>query len=209
MKMFTRDLLLQGPPTAVREWATGIADAYEAATGKAVAVWTGIAGGTAGHYSWSMPVDGAATLVEGTTAAFADEAYLARIEEGRSFMAGLPRDTIYRSYTPVPDGDSEPGNVAMATTAVAGAGSLGEAVGWGIEVAQHVSGLTGIPTVLLGNSAGGFSRLTWMGVAQDAAAADAADDAMQADDEYRKMVARGGPYFVDGSGRTQLFLRIG
>lgn len=209
MKMFTRDLVLMGPPVAVREWATSVADAYEAATGNAVAVWASIAGGTSGHHTWSMPVEGSATLLEGTMAAFADDAYLAKVEEGRSFFAGAPHDTLYRAYTPVPDGEGEPGNVAMVTTAVARAGSLGEAVGWGAEAAGHVSELTGIPTVLMGSSAGGFSRLTWIGVAEDAAAADAADDAMQADDEYRKMIARGGQHFVDGSARSQLFLRIG
>ena len=209
MKMFTRDLILMGPPVEVRDWATSVADAYEAATGADVAVWTSIVGGTSGHFTWSMPVEGSAALLEGTMAAFADEAYLAKLEEGRSYLAGAAQDTLYRAYTPVPDGEGEPGNVAMVTTAVAGAGSLGEAVGWGIEAATHVSKLTGIPTVLMGNSAGGFSRLTWIGVAEDAAAADAADDAMQADDEYRKLIARGGQHFVDGSARSQLFLRIG
>ena len=209
MKMFTRDLVLMGPPVAVRDWATSVAESFEATTGHAVAVWTSIAGGTNGHHTWSMPVEGSAQLVEATMTAFADEGYLAKVEEGRSHFAGPPQDTLYRAYTPVPDGEGGPGNVAMVTTAVAGAGSLGEAVGWGVEAAGHVSKLTGIPTVLMGSSAGGFSRLTWIGVAEDAAAADAADDAIQADDEYRKLIARGGQHFVDGSARSQVFLRIG
>ena len=209
MKMFTRDMILNGPPVAVREWAVGIARAYEEVTGNDLAVWTSLAGGINGHTTWSMPVEGAATLTAAAEQAFADEGYLARIEEGRGFFRGEPHDTLYRAYTPVPDGRGEPGNVAVVTSATAAAGNLGAAVGWGMEAAEHVAKVAGVETVLLGNSAGSFSRLTWITVVEDAAAADAMDDATSDDEGYRKLVARGGPYFVDDSARTQLFLRIG
>lgn len=73
---------------------------------------------------------------------------------------------------------------------------------------ERVRQLTGIPSILLGAAAGSFSRLTWMGVAPDARAADEASRTMNADDGYLKLIARGGQYFVDRSARTQLFLRI-
>lgn len=208
-KMFTRDMVLFGPPTPVREWAVGIARKFEQVTGREVAVWTSLAGGTNGHYTWSMPLDGANDIVEFTMQAFGDQDYLDLIEEGRQFFTGPAHDTIYRPYRPVHDQGSEIGNVAVVTTAESKAGSLGHAVGWGIETAEYVSRLTGIETALLGNSAGRFSRLTWMGVAEDAAAADAASDTWSQDDEYLKLIARGGGYFVSGSARTQFFLRIG
>lgn len=209
MKMFTRDMVLNGPPVAVREWAVGIARAYEEVTGQELAVWTSLAGGTSGHHTWSMPVAGAATVTEAAQQALADDGYLAMIEEGRGFFVGQPHDTIYRAYTPVPEGRGEPGNVAVVTSATAAAGSLGAAVGWGIEAAEYVARVADVETVLLGSSAGTFGRLTWMTVVEDAAAADAMDDATSEDEGYRKLVARGGPNFVDGSARTQLFLRIG
>ena len=209
MKMFTRDMILSGPAVAVREWAVGIARSYEDVTGHDISVWTSLAGGTAGHYTWSMSVEGAATLTENAEKALADADYLAKGEQGRPFFVGQPRDTIYRAYTPVPDGDSEPGNVAVVTSAVAAAGSLGAAVGWGVEATELVSRVAGVDAVMFGSSAGDFSRLTWITVVEDAAAADAMDDATADDEEYRKLIARGGSNFVDGSGSTQLYLRIG
>ncbi len=209
-KMLTRDAVLMGPPGEVRGWAVGVAGAFETATGRRVGVWSSIVGGVTGHVSWSMPVGGAAEMVQLTATAFDDDAYLASIEEGRHLMAGPAKDTLYRPYGGAefdPD-QGEAGNVAIVTTATARAGSLGEAVGWGLEAAEYVGQLTGIPTVLLGNAAGRFSRLTWMGVAEDAAAADAAQDAWATDDGYRKLIARGGDHFVDGSARTQLFARL-
>lgn len=209
-KMLTRDAVLMGPPTQVRGWAVGVAAAFEEATGRRVGVWSSIVGGVAGHVTWSMALSGAADMMQLTAAAFDDDAYLASVEEGREFMVGPAKDTLYRPYTEAdfdPD-QGEAGNVAVVTTATARAGSLGEAVGWGLEAAEYVGQLTGIPTVLLGNAAGRFSRLTWMGVAEDGAAADAAQDAWASDDGYRKLVARGGDHFVDGSARTQMFARL-
>lgn len=208
MEMFTRDMVLAGPPGEVRDWAASIASAFGDATGTTPSVWTSIVGGTAGHHTWSMPVDGAGDVVDLTMQALADDTYLAAIEDGRQFFTGQPRDTLYRAYGEPADDTSQPGSIAMVTTADAEAGSLGHAVGWGLEVNEYVSRLTGVPSVLLGSAAGSFSRLTWMGIAPDARAADEASRRMNADDGYLKLIARGGQYFVDRSARTQLFLRI-
>ena len=209
MEMFTRDVLLSGPPADVRAWAIGIAESFGEATGRTPEVWTCIAGGTIGHHTWSMPCDGSAELIELSMQALADEAYLAKIEEGRPFFVGQPRDTIHRAFNDVGPADSEPGHVCNVTTAVASAGSLGQAVGWGLETAEYVTRLTGVDAAFLGTAAGNFSRLTWMSVVDSARKADEATRTINADDGYLKLIGRGGQYFVDGSARTMLFLRVG
>lgn len=208
MELFTRDLVLSGPLTEVRNWAAGVAQAFGEATGRTPNVWTSVAGGTAGHYSWGMQVDGAAEIIELTMIALADESYLSKVEEGRHLFTDQPRDTIYRPFTEMGEDRTRPGNVASITTAVASAGSLGDAVGWGIEINEYVQRLTGMYSVVLGTAAGGFSTLTWMGIAKDAEQADEADRKLQQDEGYLKLIARGGPYFQDGSANTQIFLRI-
>lgn len=207
-KLFTRDMVLMGPPLALREWATGIAQTFEEVTGREVAVWTNLAGGRSGHFTWALPVEGSADVVDFSMVALQEPAYLKKIEEGREFFTGPAIDTIYRPYTNVQSFDSEPGNVCAVTTAESKAGSLGHAVGWGIETAEYVTRLTGIDTAMLGHAAGRFSTLTWMAVAPDAAAADKAMDTYSSDDEYLKLISRGGGFFVSGSARTQLFLRV-
>lgn len=210
MKLFTRDVVLQGPPAEVRAWATSIAARYTEVTGNAVDVWANLAGGTTGHVSWTMTVEGAATIMEASPKVLADAGYLTKLGEGRDFVTGPGVDRMYRPYNGELGGEGgAPGNVAVVTSATARAGSLGEAVAWGMESAGYVSELTGIPTLLLGTVAGGFSDLLWVGVAEDAAAADAAMDAWSADEGYRDLLRKGGDHFVDGSALTQLFQRIG
>lgn len=209
MELFTRDMVLSGPPADVRAWAVGIADAFEAATGRHVNTWTSVAGGIAGHYSWGYQVDGAAEIIANSMTAMADEAYLAKVEEGRQFFDGQPRDTIYRAFADMGEDRTRVGNIAMITQATAKAGSLGHAVGWGMEISEYVQRLTGLYNVLLGSPAGPYSTLVWMGIAKDAQEADQADRLMRSDDEYLKLIARGGDFFQDGSANTQLFLRVG
>ena len=102
-----------------------------------------------------------------------------------------------------------PGNTLMVTVATARAGKLGDAVAWGVEAAQHVEGLIGRPTVLAVPTVGPFSQLVWMTAARDAAEADENIARTNADDGYRKLLARGGELFVDGSSNQELFVRIG
>lgn len=208
MELFTRDLVLAGPPSEVRAWAGRIAEAYGGVTGKQPAVWVSIAGGTVGHHTWSMPVEGTGEIVDLSMQVLQDADYLAAVEEGRPFFQGAPKDSLYRPFVGTPAFETEVGNVCLVTAADAKAGHIGDAVGWGLEMAQHVTQLTGIEQVLLGNAAGSYSRLTWMGVAQDAREADQADRRARADDGYQKLIARGGGLFADRSGRSQWFLRI-
>lgn len=209
MELFTRDMVLSGPPADVRQWAVEVAEAFEDATGRQINVWTSVAGGIAGHYSWGYQVDGSADVIANSMTAMADRTYLAKVEEGRQYFDGHPRDTIYRAYGKLTEDRTRVGNVAMITQATAKAGSLGHAVGWGIEISEYVQRLTGVYNVLLSSPAGSFSQLTWMGIAKDAAQADEADRRMRTDDEYLKLISRGGEFFQDGSGHTQLFLRVG
>ena len=208
MELFTRDAVLAGPPADVRAWAVGVAEAFEASTGKQINTWTSVAGGTTGHYSWGAQVDGAAEVLDNNMTALADEDYLARVEEGRQFLTGQPRDTLYRAFGDLGEDQTRPGNIAYITTATAQAGSIGDAVGWGLEVSEYVQRVTGLYSVLLGTAAGPFAALTWMGIAKDMDAADQAQRTINADEGYLKLIARGGDYFQSGSARTQYFLRI-
>lgn len=208
MELFTRTAVLEGPPMAAREWAAEIAQAYTAACGKEVAVWSHVVGGTPGTMTWALELDGAAELLELSAVALADEAYLATIERGRDHLTGAMTDTMLRAFGHPSAYEGGPGDVCRVNTAVSQSGSLGHAVGWGLEIAEYVSRFTGIETNLWGTTAGRFSRLTWIAITDDARAADEADRSLNRDDEYLKLIARGGGYFQDGSARSTLFARI-
>lgn len=207
MELFTRDLVLFGPAAEINAWVTKVSESFEEKTGRETAVWVSMAGGKLGHHTWSMAVDGSADLLDLRMRVLGDADYLSTVEEGRHLFRGTPYDTLYRPYGDAPIRMGAAGSVCTVTRADAAAGQLGEAVGWGLEIAHHVETLTGVPTVLMSSPAGHFSRLTWLAVAEDARTADEADRQARADDGYRKLLARGGSLFVPGSGRSQWFLR--
>lgn len=209
MQMLTRDMVLMGPPRSVSSWSTTVAERFTSVTGKQVETWQSLVGGHAGHVTWSMAVEGAAELLELSGRAMADDEYAAMIEAGRELFTGPARDTLYRALTPVPDGGTRPGNALMVTVATPKAGKLGDAIGWGVEAAQHVEGLIGRPTMLAMPTVGPFSQLVWMTASRDVAEADANLARTNGDDGYQKLVARGGDLFVDGSGHQEMFVRIG
>lgn len=209
MELFSRDMVLTGPPADTRTWAVEIAAAFEQATGRHVNTWMCVNGGTPGHFSWGYQVDGNADALANGMKAMEDADYRAKIEEGRQFFDGPARDTLYRAFGPLSEDQTRVGNAAQITRATAKAGSLGHAVGWGMEISDYVARTTGMYNVLLSSPYGPFSELTWMGIAKDVAQADEADRKIRQDDEYLKLIARGGDFFQDGSGHTSLFLRIG
>ena len=208
MQMLTRDMVLEGPPLAVRLWATDMAERFTAVTGKEVETWQSLVGGSPGHYSWSMRVEGAAELLALSQQVMADEGYVHAIETGRAFFDGPAVDTLYQPLSAMPDAGTRPGNTLFVTVATARAGMLGDAASWAVEVAQHVESLTERPMIVVAPTVGRFSELVWLTAARDAAEADQNIARTNSDDGYRKMVARGGELFVDGSARQEMLVRV-
>ena len=97
---------------------------------------------------------------------------------------------------------------AVVTNAVIANGQYAEAVGWGIDVAQHVTTLTGMPVGLMMQEYGTFGQLTWIGIGADAAAIDASAAATNGDAEYIKKMSAAGNLFVPGSGQRSLATRV-
>ena len=106
-------------------------------------------------------------------------------------------------------GDPPPvGSMAVVTNAVVANGQHAEAVGWGIEVAQHVTSLTGMPIGLMMQEYGAFGQLAWIGIGADAAAVDASAAATNGDADYITMLSAAGNLFVPGSGQRSLVTRV-
>ena len=97
------------------------------------------------------------------------------------------------------------GAVAVTTTATAAVDRMGEAVAWSIEIAQHVEAVIGSPIAVLIDSYGTMGQITWIGVTEHVAAADAAAEKSAVDASYIGKLADIAGLFIPGSGhRTQL-----
>ena len=107
-------------------------------------------------------------------------------------------------------GDAPPvGSVAVITTAVIAAGKYGDGVGWGLDVAAHVTKVSGMPVGFYSDLYGTFGQVTWIGVAADSAAVDASNANFNVDPEYLAKLSASGGLFVEGSGHRSLATRLG
>ena len=101
------------------------------------------------------------------------------------------------------------GSLAVVTSAVMANGRYADAIGWGVDVAQHVEKLTGMTTAFLTNEFGPFGRVTWIGVLPNAAAADASSATVNGDADYLTKLHHAADLFLPGSGHRTLLTRVG
>ena len=209
MQLFTRQLLTTGPAGDSLAWATEIASAASAKMGTEIAVWSAAFGAPVGALAFTMRVEGVADLMEKAAPLADDAGYQAILAKGAEITVGPPED---RLATPLHGdlGDPPPvGSWAVVTNAVIANGRYEEAVGWGIDVADHVTSLSGMPVGLMMQEYGTFGQLTWIGIGADAAAVDASAAATNGDASYVKKLSAAGDLFVPGSGQRSLVTRLG
>ena len=212
MYLFTRTGTLGGDPNGAMAWAIKVGGAASAASGRQINTWVAQFGFPVGTVVWSAWLDGHADLTSafGPLATHAD--YQAAANEGVAFQT-TPHESALRQVVsggPV-EGAEGPGlgSVATVTTAVALGGKMAAVIAWGVEVAAIASSVSGLPVSFLVDSYGTFGQVTWIGGAVDMAAADAANDAMNASADYMKAVDGGTDLFVPASGHRALYTRIG
>ena len=208
MQLFTRQVMTVGPADVAAAWATEMAALVSAKTGTEVALWAAGFGAPIGAMAFTIRVEGIADLMAKTAPVAGDADYQTKLAAGADIVAGPPQDSL---ATPLHGdlGDPPPvGAVATVTTALIANGQYAEAVGWGIDVAQHVTSLTGLPVTVMMQEYGAFGQLTWIGVGADAAAIDASSAATNGDAGYIEKLSAAGNLFVPGSGHRSLLTRI-
>lgn len=208
MQLFTRQVMTAGPPGAALEWATEIRAAASKGMGTEVSLWAAGFGAPIGAMAFTARVEGIADLTTRAAPMLADADYGKLLAKGAELMAAPPQDSL---ASPLHGdlGDPPPvGSVAMVTNAQIANGKYAEAVGWGIDVANHVTALSGMPVALLMQEYGPFGTLTWIGIGADAAAVDASAAATNGDAEYIAKLSAAGDLFVPGSGHRSLASRV-
>lgn len=208
MQLFTRQVLMTGDPAQASAWAGEVAAMASAKMGTEVSVWAAGFGAPLGAMAFTARVDGIADLMAKSVPLGGDAAYMAKVAEGRAKMAAPPEDSL---ATPLHGelGDPPPiGSFAVVTNAVIANGKFAEAVGWGIDIAQHVTSLTGMPVGLMMQEFGTFGQLTWIGISADAAGVDASAAASGGDADYIAKLSAAGDLFVAGASHRSLVTRI-
>lgn len=209
MQLFSRQVMTAGPAAAVADWGSKIAAAASSGMGTEVALWAAGFGAPIGAMAFTARVDGLADLAAKAAPLANDAAYQQLLAEGAGMMAAPPQDSLATPLHGDMDGPPPPvGSFAVVTSAAIGNGKYAEAVGWGIDVAQHVTAISGTPVSMLMQEYGPFGVLTWIGVSADAAGVDAAAAKTNTDADYIAKLSAAGDLFVPGSGTRTLLTRI-
>lgn len=164
-----------------------------------------------GTVIWSAIVEGRAQLMESQAQLMATPGYhelAARAGEWASPFGA--HDTLRNLVhaTQEPGGPPEVGSVSNVVTATPNNGKLAEAMAWGVEVADLYTSITGAGVGFLADAYGTFGQMTWLAGFDNAAAADEAEDKLNASAEYMGAINSAGDLFVAGSGEQRMIVRV-
>ncbi len=208
MDLFSRSVLLTGAPAEYMTYAADMRSYVSDKVGQEIALWSVAFGAPRGTMTYTARVDGLAGVHAMNTTLLGDADYMAKLGAGAAMGGGMAEDTLLQPLHGEL-GDPPPvGSVATVTTAVVGNGAYADAVGWGIETAQLVESISGTPTVFGMSAFGTFGQVTWINIAADAAAADAAGQAVNANADYMGRLSAIGGLFVPASGHRALAIRV-
>jgi hypothetical protein len=209
MYLFSRLATLRGNQRNSLAWAATMNGYVDAHSDHNLSLWRADFGYPVGTVAWSAWVESHADLNAGFAKLAEDDGYFKLLDDGQEFLTEAPQDTLRQALHGGPADAPPPiGAVTTVTTAVVAGGKYDDGVSWGVEMAQLVEEVTKNPTLFLLDAYGTFGQVTWLSGAPDLAAADAANDAINANDKYMKSLGDVGDLFVPASGHRSLVTRI-
>ena len=173
-----------------------------AITGHEIFVWSTIFSPDAPTVSWSARIEHLADLGAMDDALFAVEGFAQFVEDTDGLFVGPTSDLISQVVRGAPTGP--PKAYVQATRAVCANGSLGEAMGLGVEIAETAERITGVPVIFVAAASGAYGAVGWISTVDDLAEVEAADAALMANDEWVKLLDRGGHAFAPGASTVML-----
>ncbi len=208
MQLFSRQLMTAGPPGEAAAWAIEMAAEATTKMGTEVALWAAGFGAPIGAMLFTVRVEGIADLTTRAAPLAEDADYQAKVAKGADIVVGPAQDSL---ATPLHGelGDPPPvGSFAVVTNVQIANGKYAEAVGWGIDIAQHVTSITDMPVGVMMQEYGPFGTMTFVGISHDAAGVDASAAATNGDADYIAKLSAAGDMFVPGSGQRMLLTRV-
>jgi len=208
MLLFSRVLTLTGSPRRVMPFAAEVTGYVNSHSSLQLSCWAASFGYPLGTVAWSAIVESQAALVGETSKLLGDDGYLDMVEKAADLVSAPGQDTLREIVYGAP-GDPPPiGAVSQVTTAIAATDRMADALGWAVEIAQHVEGVIGAPVAVLTELFGQLGGITWIAVQPDIAAADSSRGKLAADSSYLGKLVATKDVFLPGSGQVGQLTRI-
>lgn len=178
----------------------------EGATGRPTSAWAAVTGQPVGTFAISIRADSVADVIDGQSKLGASAEYAGLAQTSGEIWAA-PSVTSFQRVIGTSGDTQDGGVISMTTTTIAG--SFSEAIAFGHEVLEHVSGATGAAGMLMLSEAPNVGELTWVFANESGEAAAAADTTLQGDASYLALYDRAADLFVAGTTRRSMAVRLG
>lgn len=188
-------------------FAVDVAAHVSGVTGLEVAPWQVEYGAPLTTFSWTTTVESHAEMGRAKTKLLADPGYLEMVAAGAELFEGPIEDFLVEILATAGDGGHR-GNYASMVTAQCAAGKIGDAMAFGVDILNLVSGITGRDGVFSRSMYGPWATVGWITLAGSLDEIDAANAAMSADPGYLAKVDASVDLFVPGSGEARLTRRL-
>jgi hypothetical protein len=209
MQLFSRRVMLAGPPAELLEFSSHIRQWVSNKIDREIALWSATFGAPLGTMLYAMPVEGLGDMAQISDTLLGDPEYHAELAKGQHLQAAPAEDSLVEVLHGELGEERPPvGSVVVSTTATIATGKYEEAIAWCLDMAQHGEQVTGSPLMFGINRAGQFGNCGFIAVYADGAGADAANAALNADAEYMKKMGDLQGLFVEGSGHRMIGRRV-
>ncbi len=208
MLLFSRIATLTGSPRRAMPWAVEITQYVNAHGTIPVTLWSGDFGYPLGTVIWSAAVESQAALVAATAPLLADPGYLDLLDAAADLITTPGYDVLREVLYGTPSEPPAVGSLINVTVATAMVDRMADALGWAVEIAQHVENVIGSPVAVLTDVFGTMGGIAWIGGQPDAAASDASRAKLNVDPEYLNRIKATKDLFIPGSGHVRQATRI-
>jgi hypothetical protein len=172
-------------------------------TGLTIWAWTPVLSPEVGTVAWSTRTEHLDELQAADDKLTGSSEFTEWVEQNDSLFLGPIEDSVLQVIHGAPT--DQPGAYVQVARAICANGAMSEAMGFGVDIAELASRLTGLTTIFGATVAGAYGAVAWLTGAPDLGAIETANAALMADDEWRKLIDRAGHAFQPGA--TTSFLR--
>jgi hypothetical protein len=209
MYLFSRrSRLAPGNTRDAMAWATGITEKVNQVSGLPVSLFTQVFSPEVGTLVWSTFVPDLATLEVATDKLNVDDGFVSMGDAGVKFSLGGADDALAQVVYGEPD-PNRPVEYVTTVQSVCASGSVARGIELGVEIAQRVEKVLGIPGMFITGATGNYGTVGWITGYANVKELEAAQQKLAADTKFGEFVDKGvrGVYTEESFATNQLIYR--
>jgi hypothetical protein len=191
-------------PVKVMDWALRMTQKINQISEVPTALWTSVMSPAVGSLAWTAVVSDLAVIEDTETKLAADPGYMALVDEATALMSTDPADQMLMQLV---HGDRDAASIdahyASTVRATVAPGSMRTGIELGVDLAQKVKQITGLPTSFAVGVTGDYGAVMWVSLAETIQQVQAANEALNANEDFSKAVDKdAGKAYLPGATQT-------